>query len=155
MILKEDIEKIVADFIAGTDMFIVDVIVSASNVIQISIDSFSGIDIDACVQLSKCIEQHFDREVEDYELEVSSAGISLPFKVFQQYQKNIGKEVTVLLKDGKKLTGTLIYARPDAIQLAYTMMEKIGAKGKKKEVSKEEEFSLEAIKQTTLVITVK
>lgn len=47
------------------------------------------------------------REPEDYELEVGSAGLTAPFKVRGQYEKNIGNEVEVLATDGKKYRGTL------------------------------------------------
>ena len=39
-----------------------------------------------CVALSKYIEDHLNRDEEDYELEVGSAGLGQPFKVPQQYK---------------------------------------------------------------------
>jgi ribosome maturation factor RimP len=58
--------------------------------------------------ISKYIEEHFDREVEDYELTVCSAGLDNAFMVDEQYQKNIGKEVGVLLKNGKRKKGVIL-----------------------------------------------
>ena len=83
--------------------FIVEITVKPGNKIIVSIDSFTGIAIDDCVAISRSIEANFDRDIEDYELEVSSAGLTQPFKVFQQYQKNIGKNVEILFKNGQKL----------------------------------------------------
>ena len=48
-----------------------------------------------------------NRDEEDYELEVGSAGLGQPFKVPQQYINFIGKEVEVLDADGKKVKGIL------------------------------------------------
>ena len=90
MIDKQLLKSTVESAIAGTEMFLVDVQVSPSNAIVVEIDSKSGIDIDACVAITRQIESVFDREVEDYELEVGSAGLTSPFKVRGQYEKNIG-----------------------------------------------------------------
>ena len=71
------------------------------------LDSETGIDIDTCADITRKIESVFDREVEDYELEVGSAGLTSPFKVKGQYLKNIGNEVEVLTADGRKFHGEL------------------------------------------------
>ena len=72
------------------------------------IDSPTGVDIDACARITRSIEEAFDRDAEDYELEVGSAGITSDFKVRGQYDKNVGNEVEVLTRDGRKLHGTLV-----------------------------------------------
>ena len=101
----------IRDFIekelAGSDLFLVDVRVKPDNLIEVEIDSDSPVSIEECEKLTRAIESEFDRDKEDYTLEVGSAGITSPFKVKRQYLKNIGKEVEVLLKEGKKLTGIL------------------------------------------------
>lgn len=107
MIDKELLNKTVEDAIAGTDMFIVDIKINAGNSIVVELDSETGIDIDTCADITRTIESVFDREVEDYDLEVGSAGLTSPFKVKGQYLKNIGNEVEVLTKDGRKMHGTL------------------------------------------------
>ena len=88
MINKKDIEKIVIEKLTDTSYFLVDVLVSKDNNIAVEIDSFDFVDIDFCIELSREIEKHFDRDIEDFDLEVGSAGLSSPFKVEQQYQKN-------------------------------------------------------------------
>ncbi len=155
MIKKEEIESIVSAFIKDTEMFVVDIKVSASNVIRVTIDAMSGVDIDTCIDLSRNIETHFDREIEDFELEVSSASISEPFQVFRQYEKNIGREVCVQKLDNEKLTGILTDVQQDFIHLEYEAMMKVGAKGKKKKVSQEADIPFSEIRQTTLVISLK
>ena len=107
MIDKELLRKTIEDAIEGTDIFVVDVLVSPSNEITVEIDSPEGIDIDTCANITRKIESVFDRDKEDYELEVGSAGLTAPFKVRGQYLKNIGNDVEVLTKDGRKLHGVL------------------------------------------------
>ena len=72
--------------------FLVDVDVTTDNRIVVEIDQAEGVWIDDCVDLSRFIESALDRDVEDYELEVGSAGIGQPFKVLQQYINHIGQE---------------------------------------------------------------
>ena len=102
-LLKETVEKA----IAGTDVFLVEVKVTPDNVVTVELDSTKGLDIDTCADITRKIEAVFDRDVEDYELEVGSAGLTSPFKVRGQYEKNIGNPVEVLTKDGRKLYGVL------------------------------------------------
>lgn len=102
-LLRDAVEKA----IEGTDMFVVDTRVSPNNEIVVELDSPSGLDIDTCAQVTRKIEEQFDRDAEDYELEVGSAGLTSPFKVRGQYLKNIGNEVELLTKDGRKLDGIL------------------------------------------------
>ena len=86
MIQKDIITNLVISKLADTRYFLVDVTVSADNVIKVEIDAEDGVDIDFCVELNRFIEANFDREVEDYELEVGSAGLTSPFKVKRQYE---------------------------------------------------------------------
>lgn len=107
MIDKDLLARTVEDAISGTDIFLVDVTVSPSNDITVEIDSPEGIDIDTCAAITRRIEETFDRDTEDYALEVGSAGLTAPFKVRGQYLKNIGNEVELLTRDGRKLQGVL------------------------------------------------
>ncbi|MCC8038017.1 MAG: ribosome assembly cofactor RimP [Bacteroidales bacterium] len=113
MIDSQLLRDTVAKAIEGTDMFIVDIRVSKDNNIVVELDSDTSIDIDACADVTRKIEAVFDRDVEDYELEVGSAGLTSPFKVKGQYLKNLGNEVEVLTRDGRKLTGVLVEVGDD------------------------------------------
>lgn len=108
MIDKTLIENTVAEALRGTDMFPVEISVSADNRIVVEVDSMTAVDIDFCVALNRKIEQVLNRDEEDFELEVGSAGLTSPFKVKGQFDKNIGNEVEVLTRDGRKFTGTLV-----------------------------------------------
>ena len=122
-----------ADFIESrlkdTDCFLTELNVSPANVITVEIDSMLPIDIERCVELTRDIEAAFDRDVEDYELEVGSAGLTSPFKVRRQYEKYIGQEVETLGSDGKKHRGILRSADDGGFTLAEEIkVRKEGAK---------------------------
>lgn len=107
MIDKKLLQEVVEGAIKDTALFLVDIQINPGNSIIVEIDSAEGVDIDSCATITRKIEEAFDRDVEDYELEVGSAGLTSPFKVKGQYEKNIGNEVEVLTTDGRKLKGTL------------------------------------------------
>lgn len=107
MITAEGIKELVEKQIRGTGAFLVEVKVKPGNVIRIHLDSPEGITIEACADISRHIHRELDREVEDYSLEVSSPGIGSPFRVKQQYEKNMGHAIDVLLLDGNRLRGIL------------------------------------------------
>lgn len=117
MIDKNVVTRIVEEWLEGKDYFLVDVTVTPDDKIVVEIDHAEGVWIDDCVDLSRYIESKLNREVEDYELEVGSAGIGQPFKVLQQYIIHIGKEVEVQDKDGKKWTGVLVDAMNRTLRL--------------------------------------
>lgn len=108
MIEKSVIVNAVAKALEGTDVFPVEITVGKENRIVVELDSMQPMDIDTCAAVSRAIESVLDRDTEDFELEVGSAGLTSPFKVRQQYDKNIGNEVEVLTTDGRKFSGTLV-----------------------------------------------
>ena len=107
MIDKEVVCRLVEEKLASSSYYLVDVTVAPGNVITVEIDNDEAVSIDDCAELSRYIEERLDRDVEDYELEVGSAGITSPFKVLRQYIKNIGNEVEIQLKNGPRVTGIL------------------------------------------------
>ena len=107
MIDKQLLTQTIEQAIEASSIFIVDIKINPGNAIVVEIDSPENIDIDTCASITRKIEAVFDRDAEDYELEVGSAGLTAPFKVKGQYLKNIGNEVEVLTRDGRKMQGTL------------------------------------------------
>jgi len=155
MILKDAINQIVENFLAPTDYYLVDLKATPDNRISVEIDSFEGVSIDFCAELNRHIESQFDREVEDFELEVSSAGLTEPFKVTKQYEKNIGNEVEVLTKAGKKLSGILTEVHEDNFVLQTERTEKPAGAKRKMTVLENLTFSYEEIKYTKYIIRFK
>lgn len=142
MIDKELLTRTVLDAIEGTDMFLVDIKVSPSNEIVVSLDSAGSMDIDECAAITRKIEAVFDRDVEDYELEVGSAGLTAPFKVRGQYLKNIGNEIEVLTRDGRKLRGILKSVADDSDDFVITVAKKERVEGSKRPVMVETDITL-------------
>ncbi|NOX86134.1 MAG: ribosome assembly cofactor RimP [Chlorobi bacterium] len=147
MIKKEDIVQVAENYLDERGMFIVRLTVSPGNLINLFIDGDEGITIDDCVNLSRYIEQHFDRDVEDYELRVSSAGIDQPFVNLRQYKKNIGRQVEVVTTEGKKIKGKLLNANADRIEIRKEIK-----KGKKTVQGQNLQIPMDEIKQTKTVI---
>lgn len=155
MILKDTVLQIVNDYIAGSVYYLVDLNISTDNRISIEIDAFDGVSLDYCVELSKHIESKIDRETEDYELEVSSAGLTEPFKVLKQYEKNIGNEVEVLTKSGIKLSGVLVSANND--EFTVSIEKKVQPEGSKRKIIVNEDttYNYNDIKYTKYIIRFK
>ena len=130
MIDKKELTQVVNAALEGTDLFLVQVTVSADNVIDVALDSMGDVSIDDCMRVNDAVLDAFDRDVEDYELTVGSYGISSPLLVPRQYQKNLGGEVEVLTADGRKLKGTLTEADDQGFTVAVPT--KVKREGKKR-----------------------
>ena len=158
MISKENIQKLAEERIAelGKDLFIVDIKISGNNVIQVELESKTeNVAIADCVSVSRNIEHNLDRETQDFELHVSSAGIDQPFRVLEQYQKNVGREVSVQLNDGTNIKGLLESADQNTFIVSTVTKEKIEGKKKKVEVKKEHNLAYKDVKATKIIISFK
>ena len=113
MISEQLIKDLTSSHLEGTDRFAVSVAVRSDNRIRIFIDSDTHVLIEHCIELSKYIESQLNRDIEDFELNVSSSGLDQPYKLARQYKKNVGREVSVLLKDNSKIEGTMTEADDD------------------------------------------
>jgi len=148
MISESKIRGLVEEKIAGTENYLVDVRVKAGNRIKVFLDNFSNLSIKDCVEVSRHIEGKLDRETEDFDLEVSSPGLTEPFKVKQQYRKYLGKEVTVLTREGQKVSGKLFDVGEDDFKV-------LEAPKKKKAEAKQWNFKYDDVKETKVVISFK
>ena len=153
MLKKEDILAVVQEYAEANGLFVVEVKVSAANDIQVVVDSMEGVSIDRCAELSRFVESRFDRDTEDYELTVSSASISEPFRMVQQYRKHQGREVEVWLEGERtKSTGVLGDVTDEGFSL--TGMEKVEVEGKKRKELREvrREIPFSRVREAKLVI---
>ena len=155
MIEKAVVTQLVEEHLQASNPYLVDVKIKPGNYIVVEIDSDDSVSIDDCVALSQYIEAHLDRDVEDYELEVGSAGITSPFKVLRQYQKNIGNEVEMMLKSGSKKVGVLTAV--DLSGATISVEKKVKPEGAKRPVmvTEEENYPFEEIKYTKYLIRFK
>lgn len=130
----------------GTDRFVVDVKCSPANEIEIVIDADGVVDLDACVELSRAVEAAFDREVEDFELSVYSAGVGQPLKLLRQYYKLVGGTIELLLESGVKILATLKEVSPEALTISYTERRAVEGKKRKVEVEVVESYTFDQVK---------
>ena len=110
MIEKIKILELVNNALEGTDKFLVSLKITPDNRIYIDIDGDNGVTIDDCITLSRDVESQLDRDVEDFALDVSSAGADQPLKLTRQYIKNIGRDLEAVTFDGEKVEGELMAA---------------------------------------------
>lgn len=151
MIDKAKVAEIVNEKLTE-DQFLVDVTVSSNNELHVMVDSDSGISINQIVEISRYVESKLDREAEDFELSVYSAGLTEPFRLVRQYKKNVDKEIEVLLANGQKLNGLLIGVTDQAIDLEVTTKEKPEGSKKKELVTRVHHLGYSEIKEAKKIL---
>ena len=156
MIDKKIVKNLVDQWLEGKEYFLTDLTISPDDRIVVEIDHEEGVWIEDCVELSRFIESHLDREQEDFELEVGSAGIGQPFKVLRQYEIHQGERVEVLTAEGKKLQGVLGNVTPEGFTLTVEE-EKVREEGTKrpKLVERTIPLAFDQVKQTKYIIDFK
>lgn len=120
MIDKEIVLKVIEDELEGSDLFFVDLKIGKDNKISVFIDGDNGVTIKNCIDLSRKIEGNLDREVEDFELSVFSAGVGEALKLVRQYIKNIGRNISITTLDDKKVEGELVFADENKLIVRQT-----------------------------------
>ena len=155
MIDKKQVEEAVNEWLKEKEYFLVELSVEEDDRIVVVIDHKDGVWIDDCAELSRFIESKLDRDDEDYELEVGSAGLGQPFKVAQQWENHVGKTVETFARDGHKYQGTLTEVTPEGFTLLC--QEKVKEEGRKRPVQKEVEhtFSYGDVTVTRYVLKIK
>ena len=155
MISKSAVQQAVEGWLEGKEYFLVDINITPDDRIVVEIDHADGVWIEDCADLSRHIESQLNRDEEDYELEVGSAGLGQPFRVHRQYEIHIGQEVETQTRDGHKYRGTLTAVAEDAFTMG--VMQKVKEEGKKRPVQKlvEMTFTFEEVAYTKYVISVK
>lgn len=144
MIDKMHVMNVIAEALAGSDKFLVDLKISTDNRINVAIDGDNGITIDDCIELSRTIEGSLDRDAEDFELNVASAGLDSPLKLKRQYKKNVGRDLTVTTFEGETTEGQLVEADDEHITLQ--------PQGNRKSQPKPVQYAYSDIKTAKIVI---
>ncbi|MNK08333.1 Ribosome maturation factor RimP [compost metagenome] len=158
MISKQTVRELAEERIKDRDerLFIVELTISASNVIRLELDKTEGnVSIEDCMSVSRNIEHNLDREDADFELHVSSAGLDKPLRVHAQYVKNIGRDLDVKLKSKEKVTGTLIAVDEAGVTLKREEKQAIEGKKKKELVVIENKIAFSDINEAKIVISFK
>lgn len=138
----------------GTDKYLVKISVGKENNIHVYIDGDSNVSIDDCVALSRFIESKTDRDIEDYQLSVSSAGVGEPLVHNRQFLKAIDHKIEILSKEGEKFKALLLGVDGNEIMLARELKTK-GKKNKTFQTGEKETLSLDDIKYVKEIITFK
>ena len=151
MIEKEKIVQLAEEKL-DEGQFLVELGISASNVIHVVIDGMHGVTINKCVEVSRNIEHNLDREVEDFELQVLSAGLGQPFKVYRQFVKNENFEVEVVTNDGVKHSGKMLNVNEQGFDLEVNRKEKVEGKETKQLVTRVLHFGFEEMEEAKNII---
>ncbi len=135
MITKEALSEIICNYLSSNDLFLVDIEITKDNDITITIERHQGpVKVEDCVAIDRMVGAAFDRDIEDYSLTVTSAGLDQAFKVLDQYKKFLGSEVEIVLKKGGKLKGILSSCCEENVEITTSkMVKKEGAKKKVQE----------------------
>ena len=137
-------------------LYIVELTISASNAIHIELDKLQGgVTVDDCVSVSRNVEHNLDREEQDFELHVSSAGLDKPLRHINQYIKNVGRRIEVILKNGQKLEGEIIKVNDTSVVIMDKVLKPVENKKKKELVEEVSELLLDDVKETRLVVSFK
>jgi ribosome maturation factor RimP len=160
VINAKKIQFLAEEFLEGTSAFLVDVKVASGNVIRITLENDDRTSITDCVALSRHIEGSFDREEEDFSLDVGSPGLDQPLKVLRQYLKIVGKQIAVNPIEGKKLEGELVSVEEDEgefVGLVLKTREKKRIEGRKATewVDEEHQFQAGELEWTKVIISFK
>ena len=156
MITSEALGNTIANYLTDNGLFLVDIEISKDNDITIAVESREGdVKIDNCIDIDRIVSGVFDRDVEDYSLTVTSAGLDQPFKVLDQYLKFVGSEVEVVVKGGGKVKGILSKADEGGFEITTSKMVKVEGSKKKVQQDTVTPYTYEGIKSCKPVINFK
>lgn len=154
--LKQKLVELVERNLPDEEHFLVDLQVTPKKDqmnLNILIDADQGLTIDTCAKVSRLVSDEIDAlDLIDsaYRIEVSSPGVDFPLSSVRQYRKNVGRELKVLLSDGKEQKGKLIEANENGIILSVNVKEK-----GKKAVEKELPIAYDEIKKSVVQVSFK
>ena len=156
MITQEALKNTIAGYLEFNGLFLVDIEITKDNDITITIEKSEGsVKVENCIAIDKIVSTAFDRDVEDYSLTVTSAGLDQPFKVLGQYEKFNGAEVEVVLKQGGKVKGILGGITPEGFEITTSKMVKMEGAKKKVQQDTVTPYTFEQIKSCKPVIKFK
>jgi ribosome maturation factor RimP len=131
--------QVIESKLSGTEQFLVDVKLSPGR-LAVFIDKPAGITIEECTALNRFLINELEPSgfMDSHEIEVSSPGMDQPLKIYKQYQRRIGRNVKVIMPDGKLHKGKLLSANDNEFEL----LETIETKENKKKIKRESNLKL-------------
>jgi ribosome maturation factor RimP len=124
MITKEIVENSLNSLLEK-NYFVVDIIISPNEKVTVLVDNFEGIKLSECQSIHKKLYPILEILSEDFELEISSPGLTSPLKLWQQFVKNIGKEIEIETSDKQTFLGKITNADETKIELQISETSKI------------------------------
>jgi ribosome maturation factor RimP len=124
--VKEEIRRLVEESSGKHGAHVVDFVMRGAkqkSIVEVFVDSESGVTSDLCSRISRDIEEAFDaHNVLDgvYELVVSSPGIERPLKFPWQFKKHLGRQLAVAVQTDagrEKRTGKLVAVEDKSVLL--------------------------------------
>ena len=143
--IKQAVEQFLSDYFANTHLFLVELKVLTNGKIEVFADGETNITIDECAHINTQLNLFLEENGwmnDNTAVEVSSPGFDEPLKVAQQYKKQAGKQVDVVLKNGQKIIGVLLSAHENGIEVK----EEIQTKKKKETETEVHTLSFDEIK---------
>jgi len=134
------------------NIFLVDLKISADKLIKVILDGDEEVNVKDCINISRAIEGSLDRDEEDFSLEVASSGLGSPLKFPRQYQKNLGRKMEIISKEGLKFEGELTHVKDDSIELQWKQREPKPIGKGKVTVTKNKTLMFDEISQTRVMI---
>ena len=117
--LKDIVDEALA---LNESLYLIELSISVNNKVQVVVDGDNGVSLSETMRISRVINDTFDREVEDFSLEVGTPDIAHPLKVKRQYIKNLNRILKVKTEE-EELEGTLVTADEDKIVLQWKVRE--------------------------------
>ncbi len=144
---KSIVENSLSELLSLTDIFLVEIkIIDNSKKIIIKIDKMTNISLVDCAEVHRGLYPKLEAQYPDFELEVSSPGLDAPFKVMQQYLKNVGRQVEITTDQEMHFVAILKEVKTDTNEIVVE---------KKSKIIQEETISISAIKKIKTVISFK
>ena len=153
MISKEYIRQLIENKLSNTDKYLIEIKVTPDNKIFAFIDGDNPVKLQDCIDLSKYIKTNLNRNTDDFELNVSSAGLDQPLMIYRQFVKNIGRNIEILMDNGTRQKGKLINVSDNSITIEHELHKK--KKSLEKETGKIIKLPLNQIKETKVSILFK
>jgi ribosome maturation factor RimP len=130
--LEKEVETRLNEMLAEMPgYFLVETGIKPTNNVKVFVDADQGAAIDQISKINRALYKWMEETFfhnGDFSIEVSSPGLDEPLKMDRQYQKNIGRNVEVVLKNGLKKEGKLISTTEDEV-----VVQEEKGRGKKKE----------------------
>lgn len=149
--VRELVEEKIAD---RPELFIVDIKMHPNGRLVILMDGDNGIGIADCAAISRTVGFHLEEEnviEQAYHLEVSSPGLDYPLSTQRQYQKNVGRSLSIKLADElNKREGKLLEVQEQGILIEESIKEK-----GKKAVLEQNLIPFDQITETKVLISFK